>query len=76
MGYIAAGLEGIEAYAEMHTPEDAKVYAALGEKYNLIVTGGSDFHGDKKEELGFYQPGEQIPESCYTRLIACHQARV
>ncbi len=73
-GYVAAGLEGLEAYAEMHTPDDAKVYAALAEKYNLIVTGGSDFHGDKKEELGFYQPGELIPESCYTSLIACHEA--
>lgn len=39
------GLDGIEVYSS-HSPEDKKnIYANLAEKYNLVISGGSDFHG-------------------------------
>lgn len=41
MGY---GLRGIEAYHRKHTPAMIEYFCSLAEKYNLIVTGGSDFH--------------------------------
>lgn len=42
-----AGLKGIECYYSTHTKEQTQSYLELAKKYNLIVTGGSDFHGEK-----------------------------
>jgi len=49
------GLAGIEVYYTEHTPEQTAFYLTLAQKYNLYITGGSDFHGKNKEEikLGF-----------------------
>jgi predicted metal-dependent phosphoesterase TrpH len=40
-----AGLVGIEAYYKDNTPEDTEAVLKIAEKYGLIVTGGTDFHG-------------------------------
>ncbi len=45
------GIEGIEAYYTGHTQNDVMFYLRLAEKYNLLVTGGSDCHGAAKEEI-------------------------
>ncbi len=42
---VKAGLQGLEAYHAEHTPEMRQRYAALASELDLIVTGGSDFHG-------------------------------
>jgi hypothetical protein len=42
---IGQGMDGIEAFYPLHDKEDTERYLAWAEKYNLIVTGGSDFHG-------------------------------
>lgn len=39
------GLDGIEVFHSNHTPDNEKEYLALAEKYNLLISGGSDFHG-------------------------------
>lgn len=39
------GIEGIEAIYPRHNEEDTERYLAMAEKYHLLVTGGSDFHG-------------------------------
>lgn len=39
------GLDGIECYHSNHTPEMTEEYLRLADKYNLLVTGGSDYHG-------------------------------
>lgn len=41
------GLDAIECYYPKHTPEQQLFYLHLAEKYNLHVTGGSDFHGER-----------------------------
>jgi fructose-1,6-bisphosphatase/inositol monophosphatase family enzyme/predicted metal-dependent phosphoesterase TrpH len=41
-----AGLDGIELYHEDHTEEDCIKIKEYGDKYNFILTGGSDFHGE------------------------------
>lgn len=41
---ITLGVDGIEAYYYSHTPDDEIKYLKLAKKYNLLVTGGSDFH--------------------------------
>lgn len=40
-----AGLDGVEAYHAEHTPAQRSHFAALAERFSLVVTGGSDFHG-------------------------------
>ena len=41
------GLDAIECHYPRHTPEQTAFYLSLTRKYNLHVTGGSDFHGEK-----------------------------
>ncbi len=67
-GFVDAGVEGMEAYAAMHTPEMAEQYRVLAVKYNLLITGGSDFHGDKGETIGNYQKESPIPFELYEQL--------
>lgn len=47
---IEAGLLGLEAYFRMSPPEVSSRLADLAERYGLIVTGGSDFHGFPEDE--------------------------
>lgn len=39
------GLRGLEAYHKSHSPATIEFHCTLAEKYGLIVTGGTDFHG-------------------------------
>lgn len=43
------GLDAIECYYPIHTTEQTEEYLRLAEKHNLYVTGGSDFHGEKRK---------------------------
>lgn len=45
---IVAGLDGIEAVYSCNKGSDEKDYRELAEKYGLLVSGGSDFHGTNK----------------------------
>jgi len=66
---VAAGLDAIEVY---HTDHDAAAvdrYHAIARRYNLAVSGGSDFHGDQSH--GAPQPGTvSLPRDEYERLRA------
>ena len=42
---VAAGLAGIECYYGSHGVADTVRYLALAARYDLVPTGGSDFHG-------------------------------
>jgi len=41
---MSFGLRGVEAYHRKHTPAMIEYFCSIAEKYDLIVTGGSDFH--------------------------------
>lgn len=43
---IHLGVKGLEVYYPEHSKADERRYLAMAEEYGLIVTGGSDFHGD------------------------------
>jgi predicted metal-dependent phosphoesterase TrpH len=43
-----AGLNAIEAYHSDHSPAHTKLYLEMAERYGLLVTGGSDYHGSAK----------------------------
>ncbi|MCJ7604607.1 MAG: PHP domain-containing protein [Dehalococcoidales bacterium] len=62
-----AGLAGLEAYYHENTPEDTENMLALAEKHGLIVTGGSDFHGD--DLSGGSLGGTDVPPAAAQRLI-------
>lgn len=59
---VEQGLDGIEVYYSSHTEEQKKRLLALAEKHSLLVSCGSDFHGnsvDTEEQLGCYIPREE-----------------
>ena len=43
-----AGLRGIEVYHSDHNETDQERYRQVAKRFDLAVTGGSDFHGDAK----------------------------
>ncbi len=42
---IDCGLMGIEVYHSSHSKEEMERYLELANQFNLLVSGGSDFHG-------------------------------
>lgn len=48
----AKGLAGVEIFYAEHTPEQEALYLRLAQELGLLVTGGSDFHGDNKPDTG------------------------
>ena len=47
----AMGLAGIEVFYSDHTPEQEALYFKLAQELGLLVTGGSDFHGENKPNV-------------------------
>lgn len=46
------GIDGLEIYYPGHTSEHCQLLATWAERYNLIVTGGSDCHDTEQRPLG------------------------
>ena len=62
-----AGLFGLEADHEDHTPEQREQVRTLAESLGLIVTGSSDFHGTHKTvQLGAFL----TDPSAYEKIVA------
>ena len=40
------GMDAIEVYHSDHSPEHQQHYQAIAHRYGMLVSGGSDFHGD------------------------------
>lgn len=63
-----SGIDGIEAFYPQHNPEDTAHYLALAEKYQLLPSGGSDFHGFPTRyptELGIFTIEDRYAEPFY-----------
>jgi predicted metal-dependent phosphoesterase TrpH len=66
-----AGLTAVEAYHSDHSAEDTRHYLQIAERFGLVTTGGSDFHGEAKPnfELGRGVNGNlRIPAQVMTDL--------
>lgn len=66
---IGKGIMGLEVYHPEHNANQIEAYLNLTKKYNLIATGGSDFHGITgrfPEKLGIFK----IPFSVIHDLYA------
>jgi len=45
------GLQGLEVYHSEHSPRETALYKDVAAEFNLVETGGSDFHGDNKPAI-------------------------
>jgi len=63
----AVGLDGIEVFHPRHKQSDVDRYKHLAERYRLIITGGSDFHGREGRlgEIG----GQPVPIDLLDRVL-------
>ena len=60
---IASGLDGIEVFHSGHSKGEINKYLNLAKKYNLLISGGSDFHGERVKPgtcLGICNDGMKI----------------
>jgi predicted metal-dependent phosphoesterase TrpH len=62
-----AGLDAIEVYHSDHDPAMVTTYLAMARQLDLLVTGGSDFHGDPTH--GIEPGGSRLPEDEWARLL-------
>jgi 3',5'-nucleoside bisphosphate phosphatase len=70
---LAAGLDGIEVFYPLHTPQQTAQYAAMAKAHGLLVTGGSDFHGisgDTELPLGSIHLPEGAIEALDARIAS------
>ena len=66
--YRSAGLEGIEAFYGRYGAQERNLWLNVAKRRELVVTGGSDFHGAAVPEIR--QPGIELPERHAERLSA------
>nr|WP_239124756.1 PHP domain-containing protein [Leptolyngbya sp. CCY15150] len=52
---VEAGLMGLEVYHPNHAERDRRRLAAIGQRYGLLTTGGSDYHGPSPHGAGLNQ---------------------
>lgn len=61
----AYGVDGIEAVYTTHTKQETEYFLSIAEKFNLLVTGGSDTHKEnEKYAIGspIFYPSEKLLE--------------
>jgi hypothetical protein len=68
---MSMGLKGLEVYYPQHSPEQTRQYADLAARHRLLMTGGTDFHGDIQPEiqLGIGKGDFHVPFGLYEKLI-------
>ena len=73
----AQGLGGIEAYYPEHDHEQTITYLRLAKKLNLVVTGGTDYHGSAKPNVFLGKAGGQfvVPDELLAPLLAALPGR-
>jgi predicted metal-dependent phosphoesterase TrpH len=69
---VKEGLKGIEVYYPEHSPAEVATYKFLAEKYGLVMTGGTDYHGIEGNglEVGVGRGNMKLPYSIVEALKA------
>ncbi len=65
------GLDGIEVYYPSHTSQQLGFLMRLTDKFGLVRTGGSDFHGDNKPhiQIGIGSGDFKVPDELLAPLL-------
>jgi len=66
--WVSWGLEGIEVYYPSHREALREELLQIAKKYNLFVSGGSDFHGNIAGRT--LVPGREVPQEVYDKLYS------
>lgn len=69
---IEVGVDGIEVYHPSHSSQQVRFYKGIVNEYFLLESGGSDFHGGRREDeknFGKYFANYSCIEAMRTRLI-------
>ena len=69
---IGAGLEGLEVYSSYHGEEDEQYFKDVCDRYGLLMTAGSDFHG---REIKPNVPLGELRGASYDLVERLRQAR-
>ncbi len=65
---ICTKVDGIEVFYPNHQPQDIQTYLDFAKKYNLLIVGGSDFHGTASrfvDELGEFTIADELAKKVY-----------
>ncbi len=68
------GLMGLEAYYPSSTPRQTEMYVSIARQYHLLVTCGSDFHGENRPGVDVGCAWKDVPaleqtfETLYKRM--------
>lgn len=66
--WVEAGLDGIEVYYPAHSFAMRQELTYLANRYGLLITAGSDFHGPTGGRTT--TPGMPLPQPYYDRLLS------
>ncbi len=74
---VPHGLNAIEAYHSEHSAADERACVGLAQRHGLLLTGGSDYHGEAKPgvELGRGKGGLRVTSAVLERLKTDRRAR-
>lgn len=69
---VKQGLQGLEVYYAEHNQRQISSYLKLAKQYNVVITGGSDFHGKNMQgiDLGTGRGNLKVPYSLLEKLRA------
>jgi predicted metal-dependent phosphoesterase TrpH len=68
---VDLGLGGIEVIHSDHSAELVEKYTRLAERFGLLKTGGSDFHGVNKKDIQLgVANGRRIPRGMMDKLLS------
>jgi predicted metal-dependent phosphoesterase TrpH len=71
---VDLGMAGLETIHSDHDAEHVEKYTALAGRYNLLTTGGSDFHGTNKKDIGLGTArGRKVPREFFDALVERHR---
>lgn len=72
-GLARRGLDGIEVWHSKHGPADINRYREIARAHGLIMTGGSDFHGERTPDVSIGSVA--VPEQVIADLDEALRAR-
>ena len=70
---IESGLEGLECYYGAYPSDVVRALVATADRFGLVATGGSDYHGTEQTTYNASLGGTNVPVSVVDRLKERHR---